>query len=233
VTASPTERSRGIADVTLSPTGKSDVDKLGRDLARIDTVDVIYTSPLWRCLQTAKSIARYSGSRIAIVPSLMTWSYGANEGRPSKYTEKVLLKYAQRQPQTPVPGVGPVSGLPGDSFDNWKNGFLRHGLFPILRSIERFPELVIAIVLHSRDIYVFDGWIRAGQPRSLSIDFHDMIHEEHKPGEVALASKGPGGLWDTSWVDPEDPKTTPEDLGRHKPAGLLIRHGSTWWNEGV
>jgi broad specificity phosphatase PhoE len=101
---------------------------------------------------------------------------------------------------------------------------------PILRMVEQYQDLVIVVVTSSRDIYTTDAWFAAGMPKSLALDNATFENADHEPGEVAKFVKKPGGVWDTEWMDPEDPKS---DLGRSKPEGLMVRHGSTAWNEGV
>lgn len=225
----PTELSRGIADIRLSPKGAADVDQLGRDLARIDGIDVIYTSPLWRTKATARAIQLHiPDAQIVLVDNLLTWDYGNMEGQPASRTGPVLLRYA-RKGNIETPGTGPISGSSGESFDDWKSKILK-GFRKLMLVVEQYPQLVIAIVTSSRDIYTLEGWFEAGMPRSLDISFKPMTGEDHPPGKVAKLVKKPGGMWTTAWLDLQ---AADADLGRGKPEALLIRHGSTPFNEGA
>jgi broad specificity phosphatase PhoE len=222
------ERSRGIADITLSPEGKRDVDQLGRDLAKRNKVNIIFTSPLWRCIKTAQAIQKYSPSaKLVLRDALMTWGYGGDEGGPAKITSPHLLRMAKDKPNEPVPGVGPISGARGHAFNEWKRKILTKGFLPIMRHVQAHPEQVVAVVCHSRDIYTLEGWIAAGMPKSLAIDFKEMEHGSHPPGDVSTITYKPSGVWDTRWVDLDNAK---EDLGKDKPEGIIIRHGKTNWN---
>jgi broad specificity phosphatase PhoE len=226
--AADIERSRGIADLTLSPEGKAAVDKLGRDMAKRNPVDIIFTSPLWRCVKTAQAIQKYSpGAKIVLRDALMTWGYGADEGQAAKTTAPHLMRMAKQQPDKPVPGIGPISGARGMAFNNWKARILIRGFLPIMRYIKAHPEQVVVIVCHSRDIYTLEGWISDGMPKSLAIDFKEMEDGGHPPADISTITYKPSGVWDTRWVDLNDAE---EDLGKGKPEGMIVRHGKTHWN---
>jgi broad specificity phosphatase PhoE len=70
---------RGRRDVGLNEMGVKQAELLG-DYLRDLKVEAIYSSPLKRALDTAKSIARHHGLDVKVAPGLIDFNYGAWEG---------------------------------------------------------------------------------------------------------------------------------------------------------
>lgn len=74
------ERFRGRAELPLSKLGEQQADALGQRIAQSWKPDVIYTSPLSRCVRTGEAIARATGARATVLDSLSDTHYGQWQG---------------------------------------------------------------------------------------------------------------------------------------------------------
>ena len=70
---------RGRIDVGLNATGLAQAEALGHHLADLD-IEVIYSSPLKRALDTARAVAVYHGLEVSITPDLADFDYGVWQG---------------------------------------------------------------------------------------------------------------------------------------------------------
>ncbi len=69
-----------LPGVGLSDEGKAQVDRLGERLAAL-RVDAMYTSPVLRCRETARGLAKYWGARPIPYRSFAEVDYGSWAGR--------------------------------------------------------------------------------------------------------------------------------------------------------
>jgi len=74
------ERFRGRAELPLSALGEHQAEALARRVAKSWKPDVIYTSPLSRCVRTGDAIARATGARAETLNNLADTDYGQWQG---------------------------------------------------------------------------------------------------------------------------------------------------------
>ena len=70
---------RGRLDVELNETGLAQAEALGQHLAGL-TVEAVYSSPLKRALDTARSVAGHHGLEVSVARGLVDFNYGAWQG---------------------------------------------------------------------------------------------------------------------------------------------------------
>jgi len=81
-------RVQGRNDIALNKKGRSQARLLAERL-RNETIDAIYSSPLSRALDTAKTVADKHGKQVLILDSLIEMSFGSLEGKTK--AERVAL----------------------------------------------------------------------------------------------------------------------------------------------
>jgi len=75
-------RFRGQTDIALSPRGRRQAEALARGLPPSFAIAHIYSSPLPRCLETARPLATALGLAVVAEPRLIDLDYGEWQGRP-------------------------------------------------------------------------------------------------------------------------------------------------------
>lgn len=76
-----TDRFRGRIDVALNETGLRQAEQAAGAVARRFRVSAIYSSPLARAMQTARTIGRATGVDVVSLPGILDYSYGEWEGK--------------------------------------------------------------------------------------------------------------------------------------------------------
>jgi broad specificity phosphatase PhoE len=211
---------RGSANIPLSEEGQQNAQALGAAFKKAGGLDKIYSSDLARTQQTAQAISQHTGAPIAPpMQGLRSWSLGDLEGTPStKETDELIQHHINAQPNTPLPGQGPVSVAPGESFNSFKSRVL-----PTIQSLQQAwmqqPTSRIGVVTHNRDEKLIRGWLEAGG--GADIDKRVMEEKGGDPGSV-MHMFPIGNQWHMQEFDPAKQKTAP---------GIyLIRHEKTSWN---
>lgn len=74
------ERFRGRAELPLSALGEQQTKALGKRITKSWKPDIIYTSPLSRCVSTGNAIARATGANTQILDDLADTDYGQWQG---------------------------------------------------------------------------------------------------------------------------------------------------------
>ena len=85
-------RFRGQTDIALSPRGRRQAEALARTLPPSFAIGHIYSSPLPRCLETARPLAAALGLAVAAEPRLIDLDYGEWSGR-------LIAEVAEQFPQ--------------------------------------------------------------------------------------------------------------------------------------
>jgi len=75
-------RFRGQTDIDLSPRGRRQARALAGNLPRTFPIGHVYSSPLKRCLETARPLAMGLGLTVVVEPRLIDLDYGEWQGRP-------------------------------------------------------------------------------------------------------------------------------------------------------
>lgn len=187
-----------MADLPLLPKGVEQAKDLARKLPRID---VAYAPQLKRNQETAHIIS----TKVVTDPHLSDPAYGGYEGQPAAKVIHQLNDHIKNKPSVPLPGVGPRSGLRGESFDAYKNRFLP-AVAKVIAHADAHPEHNVAVVLNRRSINTIKGWQAKGSPKTNEVDSNIVVQ---KAG-ADLASF--------------------ERTGKHDNL-YLVRHGQTAWNE--
>ena len=91
---------RGRVDVPLSDIGLDQAERLGEYLSG-DKIDVIYSSPLGRAVQTAGPIAHHQGLDVNTVANIIDIDYGEWQGLPSAEVKEKYPELYQDWLDTP------------------------------------------------------------------------------------------------------------------------------------
>lgn len=75
-------RFRGRLDLPLTELGRAQAARLAERIAGAWSPALIYSSPLQRCLDTARAVAELTGASIEPVDALQDLDYGAWQGEP-------------------------------------------------------------------------------------------------------------------------------------------------------
>jgi broad specificity phosphatase PhoE len=130
---------RGRADVALNKTGLKQADLAGKYLSA-EKIDVIYSSPLQRALQTAAAIARFQQTPVNAVANLIDFDYGEWQGLTSAEVKQKYPELYQDWLDTPeqvrIPG--------GESLQN----VLDRALPFVQDAVTRCREGKMALVSH-------------------------------------------------------------------------------------
>jgi probable phosphoglycerate mutase len=134
-------RFRGRFDVDLTDRGRQQAETLARGLPPSFSIGHIYSSPLKRCLETARPLAAALGLAVVTEPRLIDLDYGEWQGRP-------IAEVAEQSPQDFA------AWLAGDLSFRFPGGEPLGAPAERLRSflddvIERHQGDVVAMVTHN------------------------------------------------------------------------------------
>jgi probable phosphoglycerate mutase len=134
-------RFRGRVDVDLNHRGRQQAEALARGLPRSFRIAHIYSSPLKRCLETARPLAAALGLPVVAEPRLIDLDYGEWQGR-------LIAEVAEQCPQDYA------AWLTGDLSFRFPGGEPLGAPAERLRSfiddvIERHQEDLVAMVTHN------------------------------------------------------------------------------------
>jgi len=134
-------RFRGQTDIPLSPRGRQQAEALARSLPPSFPIGHIYSSPLPRCLETARPLAAALGLAVVPEPRLIDLDYGEWSGR-------LIAEVAELFPQDYA------AWLSGDLSFRFPRGEPLGAPAERLRSfiadvIERHQADVVAMVTHN------------------------------------------------------------------------------------
>jgi broad specificity phosphatase PhoE len=164
------DRIRGWKDIPLSPEGKVEAKRLGREM-RKDKPDVIVSSDLSRAADTAKIISKITKVPISEVSKdFRPWDVGDYAGLISKKALPLLARHVDNPDKT-CPG--------GESFNQFRSRFLNG----VRRVLERY-EGKVAIVAHHRNERILVAWAKVGFPADGDIDIKVFTEKGDAPGTV-------------------------------------------------
>lgn len=175
------DRIRGMIDAPLSLEGIQQGIDLAKRIKEKGGIDKIITSPLKRARRTAELIVeRNPGSRIVYAtPRLHPWHLGGLEGQSSELVSPTIKHYVQH-PHVKVPGVGSISLVPGESFNDYLRRFL-----PFVEGILRTssPHERILLLGHYRNVKTLSSWKGIG---NYSVDADKMTEWPDNLGTGSL-----------------------------------------------
>jgi broad specificity phosphatase PhoE len=104
---SQVRRVTGSANIDLSPQGRKQLGQMDYS----EKFDHVFSGPEQRCIETAERF----GDPI-ILKGLDAWKRGAYEGRPADQV-KAQARFLMTHPDNKPPGVSPVSGQAGETYN--------------------------------------------------------------------------------------------------------------------
>lgn len=221
------ERFRGSSELPLTDAGVRGAADLGMQIAKKGGLDELMASSLGRTVHTAKIISHYTHAPITHVgDELHPWHLGALEGHEVTDEKNDYVHHLiTQEPDTPLPGRGPISTRDGESFNDFKNRSLPF-LTNLVHQVALHPDKKIGLVTHYRVRKLLGAWMKNGAQDDLSINSEDMANHDQ--------SAAPGSI-ERLHVDPyAGPQMTAIDLKSPTPlrGGLyFIRHEATPWNK--
>lgn len=102
------ERFRGRADIPLNAVGVEQARAVAKRLAKKPGLVAVYSSPLSRCLQTAKAIAQATGVQVQVADGLIDIDYGDWQGLTPDEVEArepdLYRQWLEAPQETVIPG---------------------------------------------------------------------------------------------------------------------------------
>lgn len=177
-------RITGSADIPLTATGRDQAEFTAATKAK-QPFDVVLSAPTQRSQDTAKRFGVPQPT-----PVLEGWPRGALEGLPAKRASKAM-KDLVLNPDTIPPGVSPISGKPGISWNEMAK--------PMFQAIQRVsntlpPEKRALVVTSGGNLQAINAWGKAGYPPDFEFPHQDMAGEPHWSVTGRLFTLGPEGL---------------------------------------
>jgi broad specificity phosphatase PhoE len=211
---------RGSANVPLSPQGLAQADEIGHQIRQHGGVDSIASSDLERARETARLVQRHNPQAqiTDVTPALHPWHLGMLEGQPTRGVLHHIEHYV-KNPAQPVPGRGPASTQPGESFDSFRSRFLPY-LNNEMGKAAANPAKKHVLVTHYRNIKLAESWLKRGGKPDGAYDPNEMMQKDGEPGDLYH-------------VDPQ--RKTMQRLNLKQPGQLpgglfILRHGYTRLN---
>lgn len=122
---------QGHKDSSLTLKGRENAEKLGKIL-RNKNIEIIYTSDLGRCVQTAEIINKYLKVKLIKTKKLRERDFGFLNGRPNKEVEKTLNL---SDPNEKAPK--------GESFNQLKNRIIN-----FIKSLKKKKSEAVLLITH-------------------------------------------------------------------------------------
>jgi broad specificity phosphatase PhoE len=105
---------RGRIDVKLNAAGIDEAGIIGAKLSGVDP-DAVYSSPLSRALETARSIASFRDKRVTILDELVDFDFGAWQGLSREEAKarypRVFAKWEKTPEKARIPGAETLDGV--------------------------------------------------------------------------------------------------------------------------
>ena len=173
------KRISGNSDIALNTKGQKLADALGKQIALRGGLDILYSSPLPRAVETADAIienANTSIKRASPLPALCPWHLGEYEGRMPDAVHNLIDGYIAHPDEAP-PGKC-ADGSPSESFNSAKNRQLS-----CLKKLyedwaEQDPTLKIGVVMHSRGMELLQSWVDEDCPEDFDLKDSDLVHPD-------------------------------------------------------
>ena len=186
---------RGSADGTsLTAQGRAEAKRLGEALARRGGLTCLYLSTALRARQTANALVEACPSTELETPAadLLSWRLGGLEGAPVTEAQPKIIALAKYLPSQAPNGRSDITGLLGESFDDFRGRALAYLRQQFLEA-DRNRRLKLGIVSHHRVLKLLDAWLAAGANPlgKVDADRFGTTAEIGKPGAVFCVELGP------------------------------------------
>ncbi len=217
---------RGSSNVPLAPEGEKQAETLGKQFKAKGGVDKIESSDLARAHETAKAIGKACNcSPVTTNDNLRPWALGGLEGKPTLEVLSQIHRYITKQPNVMVPGSGPKSTSPGESFNSFKKRILGT-LMEKAKELKKDPSKRLVVVTHYRDVRVAQAWADKGFPPSMEINPKIMLEKGNDPPGTVLRL-----YWKGSKLALE--KVQMNQTTKSQGGVILVRHGVTKLNSEI
>jgi broad specificity phosphatase PhoE len=141
---------RGRVDVELNETGRRQAELLAESLSELK-IEAVYSSPLKRALDTAKSIARRQRLEVEVSPGLIDCDFGQWQGLPLKEVKnryKELYRQWSESPQlVKIPGGESLDGVRERALKVVNELMAEHGWRVVLVSHRVVNKVLICALL--------------------------------------------------------------------------------------
>ena len=153
-----TETFRGRTEVALNDTGMKQAKALGSYLAK-EKIDIIYSGPLRRAVDTAKAIAAEQNLEVNTVENLTDFNYGDWQGISRKEVERndpeLYRDWLDTPEQVKVPGGESLEDVRNRAIPFIEDAVMRCGDGKIVLATHRVVIKVVICVLLGLDISHF------------------------------------------------------------------------------
>lgn len=207
---------QGWRDIPLDGDGRKQAAKIGKFL-KAQGVEKIYTSDLKRAAQTAEVASRASGLTPVVSKDYRPWNLGDFAGHSSSDVLPKLGPYMKEKSDQPVDG--------GESFDTFTSRFVP-ALEKILQEVQKGKT--VALVAHSRNIELAQGWLGGRGPRK-QIDPRAIQIDTINPSTIVKVTND-GNRWKMTEIDdlakgqanPCEVNLRVHGVTRHADSNLLV-----------
>lgn len=172
----------GWLNTPLDPTGKGQARELGKFLAHRG-IQEVHSSDLARAKQTAQVIGRVADAPVQASRKYRPWNLGHFAGHSSKEVVPKLKPFMRAKADQPVDG--------GESFNTFKDRFL-----PAFEKLLKEAQAgkTVALVTHSRNIELIQGWLGGKGYRS-KVDTKAISEDKLEPATAFEICPDKNGKW--------------------------------------
>lgn len=177
-------RVTGSADIPVTDDGEKQAGQMAKEKGK-KKFDLIVRAPNIRSEQTAGKF----GASVASEP-LDGWARGEYEGQPASVVSDEM-KYLMLNPDVVPPGVSPVSGKPGMSWNQ-----MAKPMFAAVRDVGNAigKKQRILLVTSGGNLQAINAWAKAGFPEDFEFPHAEMANEPHWSVTGKMFALGPQGL---------------------------------------
>lgn len=196
----------GTANPPLTAEGKKEAEQVAEKVTAPNVE--VFAAPNDRAISTGEAIS----PDVKPEESLKPWGHGKEEGQPTEKAQAEIEKRIDNPDEDP--GVSPVSGKQGDTFNEFRERFLG-GFSEKLAT--RDPNATDILTVSGSNLQMARAWLAAGMPKDLSVDEEKVKKAyDDKPGAMFR-------------VDTENQKLVPVDK-IDAPGTYFVHHAETSFN---
>lgn len=203
-------RVTGSADIPLTEGGEEQIEDMAKKAVK--PFDFIIHGPSKRATETATILAHTSPNPSVSLDSLGAWKRAASEGMPADEV-KAEMAHLIMNPDVIPPGVSPISGEPGESWNT-----MAHRMFTEVRDIAadwQEGERVL-LITSGGNLQAVDAWGKAKYPVDFEFDHTEMAAKPYMSVTGKIFRLSDSGL---------------EQVQNNEQPGIyFIEHGETAWN---
>jgi broad specificity phosphatase PhoE len=181
------ERIRGWSDVPLDEKGKQDAIDLAKKLATMD-IEIVYTSPLDRALETGRAVADAVGVEEIKVGALRPWNLGVMTKQLVKDVLPAMKEFIRHEDEK-VPM--------GESFSDFRVRCLAF-IHKCCQAAAK-DNKIICCVAHTRNLQLVKAWLANGSPKDFSIDLKTMEDYTDETQEGGFLEVDPHEILGPEW----------------------------------